>query len=106
MIDVTKNRWILSTVTAFLCCAALFLSSLLVGWHHGADSMQAEAPSRYLLRVENGQLAVYAGGAGQPELCGEVTLSALPEEEQQHLLQGVWAESRQELEGLLQDYSS
>ncbi len=71
-----------------------------------SDVSSAAREAGWILGVWNGQLAVFAPGAPEPCELYDVSVASLPEEEQLRLKSGVIAQSRRELESLLEDYTS
>ena len=63
-------------------------------------------PAAYTLGVWEGQLAVFEGDAAFPNKLYEVPISALPSAEQEKLRQGIVVQTIDELQLLLEDYTS
>lgn len=63
-------------------------------------------PAAYTLGVWEGQLAVFEGTSAFPQKLYEVPVSALPPAEQEKLKAGIAVDSAEELQVLLEDYTS
>lgn len=73
----------------------------------GALDARAEAESAYLLRAEDGLVAVFGGsGQGEALTVTDIRVDTLPLRDRQALQSGIPAKDRQELLSLLEDLGS
>lgn len=95
-----------------VCVVAVFSTVILASSSMNAPENEPE-PVRtqseneapvYVLKDYAGKLAVYKFGEEQPNQVLNVFISSLPEFDQQQLHSGVYAYSREQLNGLIQDY--
>ncbi|MBR5539777.1 MAG: BofC C-terminal domain-containing protein [Clostridia bacterium] len=70
------------------------------------EALPAERSAQQMLREWNGQLALFEGDGTEPAEVYEVTVAALPEEEQQRLREGIVIENEEMLASLLDNYTS
>lgn len=63
-------------------------------------------PSGYLLRIDNGQLALFRAGSSVPYQRLDMPLNLLSEYDYAQLEQGVTAETEEEMRRLVEDYTS
>lgn len=68
--------------------------------------MPTERAVQHHLREWNGQIALFEGDSDEPTEVYEVSIAALPEEEQQRLREGIAIEDEQMLAALLDNYTS
>ena len=69
-------------------------------------TLEAEQTAQPILREWNGTLALFEGGNAEPSQVYEVTVAALPSEEQERLRAGIPIESETMLDDLLENYTS
>lgn len=81
-------------------------ASVLLPQESERDVLPAERTAQQMLREWNGRLALFKGDATEPAEVYEVTVAALPEEEQQRLREGIAVESEEMLAALLDNYTS
>ncbi len=99
------RRWMPALIAAFvLIGAAAWASALLPSAPPRAVTQPTEAPQQ-VLRVWEGQLALF-DGAEEPSEVYEVAVASLPPEEQQRLSEGIVIESEEMLAALLDNYTS
>lgn len=67
---------------------------------------EAGDPAAYTLGVWEGMLAVFEGDAAFPMKLYEVAVASLPADEQARLREGISVNSADELQRLLEDYTS
>lgn len=74
----------------------------------GSDTKNgpSERVVQQTLREWNGQIALFESGSDEPAEVYEVSVAALPEEEQQRLREGIVIEDEQMLASLLDNYTS
>ncbi|MDR1805285.1 MAG: hypothetical protein LBQ80_00735 [Clostridium sp.] len=61
--------------------------------------------ARYVLREYNGGLAVFTEQGGEPLEKYDVPVDSLPELDRELLREGLWANGREELRRLVEDYT-
>ncbi len=84
---------------------AAWVSTLLPG-ESDTRSVPTEPATQQLLREWNGQIALFEGDFNKPAEVYEVTVAALPQEEQARLREGIVIESEEMLASLLDNYTS
>lgn len=67
---------------------------------------EEQADYRYVLRSQNGRLAVYMKGETEPRMEFDVPVRALPEFDQRQLETGIFVEDYPSLVSLIEDYIS
>lgn len=80
--------------------------STLLPRESDARNVPAEPTTRQTLREWNGQIALFKGDDDEPAEVYEVTVAALPEEEQERLHAGIVIEDDEMLAALLDNYTS
>lgn len=81
-------------------------ASALLPTEPNTKRVPTEQPVERILREWNGQIALFEGDAAEPTEIYEVTVAALPEEEQQRLRAGIAVENEEMLADLLDNYTS
>ena len=100
-------RLIILAITAAAVLATCVLAILYVRYGREINRRTASgAPAAYTLGVWEGQLAVFEGDAAFPKKLYDVPISSLPPLEQQKLKEGISVQSTDELQILLEDYTS
>ena len=100
-------RLIILAITAAAALATCVLAILYVRYGRDAARQTADgAPAAYTLGVWEGQLAVFEGDAAFPQKLYDVPVSALPPNEQEKLKSGIAVATVDELQVLLEDYTS
>lgn len=92
----------LAFVLAVLCAFSLGLCLFL--FFAPAPAVSAEPPPLYLLRDDDGRLALYAPGDPLPVRTYDVYTRLLPEPDRRRLLAGVEIFSEAQLQQRLEDY--
>lgn len=67
---------------------------------------QAQEEYQYILRISQGQLAVFLKGEETAQMVFDVPIATLPAFDQQQLEEGVYAKDYQQLVSLIEDYIS
>ncbi len=80
--------------------------SALLPVESDTKSVPTERAAQQMLREWNGQIALFEGDSDEPAEVYEVTVAALPEEEQERLREGIVIESEEALASLLDNYTS
>ncbi len=70
------------------------------------EILPVEQPARQILREWDGRLALFKGDDTEPAEVYDVTVAALPTEEQERLREGIVIESEEMLASLLDNYTS
>lgn len=81
-------------------------ASTLLPREPDAKSVPKEQVAQQMLREWNGQIALFEGDSDEPAEVYEVTVGALPNEEQERLREGIVIESEEMLASLLDNYTS
>lgn len=81
-------------------------ASVLLPQKTDTKSAPTERGSQQILREWNGQIALFEGDSAEPAEVYEVTVAALPREEQERLREGIVIESEEALSSLLDNYTS
>ena len=100
-------RLIILAIAAAVVLATCVLAILYVRYGREIDRRtDSGTPAAYTLGVWEGQLAVFEGDAPFPQKLYDVPISALPPAEQQKLKAGIAVATADELQVLLEDYTS
>lgn len=100
-------RLIILAIAAAAVLATCVLAVLYVRYGREVDRhTDSGAKAAYTLGVWEGQLAVFEGGAPFPQKLYEVPISSLPPAEQEKLKAGISVANIDELQVLLEDYTS
>lgn len=97
-------------IPALIACALLIgiaaWVSALLPEEPTEKSVPAEQVAQQMLREWNGQIALFEGDAAEPAEVYEVTVAALPKEEQQRLREGIVIDNEEMLAELIDNYTS
>lgn len=99
-----------------LCAICLIFSAVVLttdairtsvtGTETSTSSMQETVRAPYMLGEYQGKVASYHTGNSEPLEVFDIYLDSLPTVNQQELLRGIPAQSLQELQRLIEDYTS
>jgi hypothetical protein len=91
----------------------MFFIVFLIKNYESGNNMHTTEPTasaknldEYVLKEYNGSIAVFYSGSKSPIEVFDVDVFSLPEEDQQMLSQGITAATAQELQSLIEDYTS
>ena len=85
---------------------AAWASTLLPTKSNTKQAPTEQVSGEWTLCEWNGQIALFEGDSNEPTEVYEVTVAALPEEEQERLREGIVIESEETLALLLDNYTS
>ncbi len=101
-----RNRLMPVLIACVLLIGVAAWVSTLLPADSAKKSMPTERAAQQMLREWNGQVALFEGDSDEPTEVYEVTVAALPEEEQERLREGIVIESEETLALLLDNYTS
>lgn len=100
--------------TGVILMACVIVSSLIVPVnaqqntqsYNSAESSSSSASNAYILKENEGRIAVFAEGKAEPILTTDTMVKILPLEDQQELKDGVKVYGERALQKALEDYCS
>ncbi len=101
-----RVRWLPVVIACVVLIGVAAWVSVLLPTEPDAKNVPTEPVSGRLLREWNGQVALFEGASGEPIEVYDVTVAALPEEEQERLREGIVIDSEEALALLLDNYTS
>ena len=104
--DEERSRLMPVLIACVLLIGVAAWTSTLLPGETGIKEAPTERAAQQMLREWNGQIAVFEGNSDKPAEVYEVTVAALPKEEQERLREGIVVESEEALALLLDNYTS
>lgn len=107
-----KRRVIWTLLTGLAVSLVIVAGSMTYSMQQRSNAQEAPAvesetdPPGYLLRIDNGQLALFRTGSSVPYQRLDMPLNLLSEYDYSQLEQGVTAATEEELRRLVEDYTS
>lgn len=102
-----KNQNVLKAIKIIEVIAlALALSSFASVKGQAPQNKNEAVAGYYTLSVYDGRVAVFENGSDKPETVFDTYISSLPYPEQNELQNGITVYDRQELQKLIEDYTS
>lgn len=103
------KRYVCFIITGIILFCAVFLSS---NFEMKSDNLMASSSEtklveeRYVLKTQNGRLAVFKQGGNTPFIVTETMVENLPKEDQKNLENGIEVLGDTDLRKALEDYCS
>lgn len=101
-----RSRLMPVLIACVLLIGVAAWASTLLPKKSDTKSVPTAQAAQQMLREWNGQIALFQGDSDEPAEVYEVTVAALPEEEQERLREGIVIESEEALASLLDNYTS
>lgn len=103
-----KNKSVLKAVkVAQIFVLSFALSSFAsVNGENSAEQKTEKPTAYYTLSEYDGRIAVFENGSSKPIEVFDTYISSLPYTEQNEIINGITAESKSELQKLIEDYTS
>ena len=101
-----QRRMLPAVIACLLLIGVAAWVSVLLPQDSKTDSVPTKQTTQQVLREWNGQIGLFQGDAPEPTQVYEVTVAALPEEEQQRLQAGIVIRDEEMLVELIDNYTS
>ena len=101
-----RRRWMPVLIACVLLIGIAAWASALLPEKTNTKSVPTQQAGGQVLREWKGQIALFEGDSQEPTEVYEVTVAALPKEEQERLREGIVIESEEALALLLDNYTS
>ncbi len=100
-----KRTLIISLITIIIGCLAIFV---LFGRSNDTNiaEITTQQENKYMLKEFNGMLALYENDLSQPKEIYNISISSFPAEDIMKLKKGIVVNGADELNRLLEDYTS
>ena len=94
----------LSVLVLSLSAALMIMNSRQNQTFAQATAQSSSQTALYLLKTYQDKVGVFEPGAKEPKEVLDITVAALPEQDQQMLQKGIAVQSEQELKSLIEDF--
>ena len=102
----TQRRMLPAVIACLILIGIAAWVSVLLPQESETDGTPVKQAEQQILREWNGQVALFRGDAAEPTEVYEVTVAALPQEEQQRLQTGIVIDNEEMLAELIDNYTS